>query len=219
MEYFMGFDFSSLTAREKKEAVALVIHLQTMLAYQQLAMETYNDAAVVATGEEIPRGTEIFGRPDFTINNPTLIVNYVIPAINKKIEIFHLMETKHQEASFLALENFHQPYQEMTSAIIALSDRARLQHQVFTDWAYKGVSNFDVNKLDKNESEATKRAIFSLNELIKQIGLTSDEFLDIVQDSMNFVRISIELAPLSKDLFRSIYMRGLTGEIVRYFKD
>ncbi|MFC1971575.1 hypothetical protein ACFLV0_06610 [Chloroflexota bacterium] len=47
----MGLFSKRLSGSYKEEAIALVRHLQTMLAYQQLAMETYNDAAASIAGE------------------------------------------------------------------------------------------------------------------------------------------------------------------------
>lgn len=92
----------------------MVRHLQTMLAYQQLTMETYNDAAAIAAGK-LPYGGES-NRPYFTFSDPTLVARYVLPAIAKKIEIFQFMETKHQEASALATANLKKPYQEQRAA-------------------------------------------------------------------------------------------------------
>ena len=75
-------------------------------------------------------------------------------------------------------------------------------------------------RLDVYELAAIDRAIKALNELIfKKIRLTRDEWLDIVQEAFNSVRASLKLIPLSKDTFRSQYMRGISGEHARFFKD
>ncbi len=215
----MGLFSRRLTDSQKKEALALVNHLQTMLAYQQLAMEIYNDAVANDTGE-IPHGGEVTERINVTFSSPILVAKYAIPALEKKIEIFELMETKHREASVLETANFQQPYKEMTAAIGAMMDRARFMHQGFKQWVNNEVTNINVTGLDGNELAALDRAIKSLNELIfKKLGLTSDEWLDIVQKSTNSVRASVKLMPLTKDIFRSRYMSGINGEHVRFYSD
>jgi hypothetical protein len=215
----MGLFSRRLTDSQKKEALALVNHLQTMLAYQQLAMEIYNDAVANDTGE-IPHGGEVTERTNVTFSSPFIVAKYAIPALEKKIEIFELMETKHREASVLETANFQQPYKEMTVAISAMMDRARFMHQGFKQWVNNEVTNIDVTGLDGNELAAVDRAIKSLNELIfKKLGLTSDEWLDIVQKSTNYVRASVKLMPLTKEIFRSRYMSGINGEHVRFYSD
>ena len=122
----MGWFSNRLSGSQKEEALAMVRHLQTMFAYQQLAMETYNDAAAIASvAGKIPYGAEVIQRAYLNFSNPTLVAQYVIPAIAKKIEIFQLMETKHREVSVLATANLQKPYQEMTAAINAMLERAR----------------------------------------------------------------------------------------------
>jgi hypothetical protein len=215
----MGLFSRRLTDSQKKEALALVNHLQTMLAYQQLAMEIYNDAVANDTGE-IPHGGEVTERTNVTFSSPFIVAKYAIPALEKKIEIFELMETKHREASVLETANFQQPYKEMTVAISEMMDRARFMRQGFKQWVNNEVTNIDVTGLDGNELAAVDRAIKSLNELIfKKLGLTSDEWLDIVQKSTNYVRASVKLMPLTKEIFRSRYMSGINGEHVRFYSD
>jgi hypothetical protein len=209
-----------LSDNEKEEALALVNHLQTMLSYQQLAMEIFNDTASSSTGTKIPQGGEVFRRTGFISYNPAIVARYIIPALEKKIEIYQLIEIKHREASVLAAENLQQPYQDMTSLINAMLDRARFMHQGFKQWVNNEIMNFNATILDEDERVAMYRAINSLNELIyKKIGLTYDEWLDIDQKSINSVRVSVKLIPLTKDIFRSRFMRALTGESVRYFSD
>ncbi len=217
----MGWFSNRLSGSQKEEALAMVRHLQTMLAYQQLAMETYNDAAAIAMGDvKIPYGAELTQRAQFNFSNPTLVAQYVTPAIAKKIEIFQLMETKHREMSVLANANLQNPYQEMTAAINAMLERARYQYQGFQQWVNNPQVDIDTVRLDRDELAATDRAIKALNELIfKKIRLTRDEWLDIVQEAFNSVRASLRLIPLSRDTFRSQYMRGISGEHVRFFND
>jgi hypothetical protein len=60
----------------------------------------------------------------------------------------------------------------------------------------------------------------ALNNLIyEKIGLTPDQWLDIVWEAFNSVRDSLGLAPLDSDVFRSLYFSGLQGKRVRFFSD
>jgi len=217
----MGWFSKRLSGSQKEEALVMVRHLQTMLAYQQLAMETYNDAAAIASGR-IPHGSELI-QLSFYFSNRALLAQYVIPAVARKIEIFQSIEMKHREVSVLATGNLKKPYEKMTAAINAWLERARYQYHVFQQWVSNtqvDLDTLDTVRLDKYELAATDRALKALNDLIfRKIRLTQDEWFDIVQESFNSVRASLKLAPLTKKTFRSRFMQGLSGEQVRFFKD
>jgi hypothetical protein len=214
----MGWFSKRLSGSQKEEALTMARHLQTMVAYQQLAMETYNDAAAIASGR-IPHGSELTHRSVY-FSDPALVAQYVIPAVAKKIEIFQSIEMKHREVSVLATANLKVPYQEMTAAINAWLERARYQYHVFQQWVNNPQVDIDTVRLDRYELAATDRALKALNDLIfRNIRLTRDEWLDIVQEAFNSVRASLKLVPLSKDTFRSQHMGLISGEQVRFFKD
>ena len=194
----------------------LVRHLQGMLAYQQLAMEIHNDAFAAVVGDP-PRGAEVWARQKAVFSSPTLVSEYIVPALKRKIEILQLMETKHQLASALAPAKLQLPYQEMTSAIRAMLDRAHLQYDGWTQWVQSPQTAVDVVRLDKPELLAIDRAINALNDLIKRVGLTPDEWMDLNREAFNSVRTSLGLVPLDRDVFRSRYSHGLKGERVRFF--
>lgn len=215
----MGFFSRKLSGSQKEEALALVRHLQGILAYQQLAMEIYNDAFAAVAGEP-PLGAEVWERPLAVFNSPELVSKHIIPALEKKIEILKLMETKHQSASALATAKLRLPYQEMTSAIRVMLDRAQSQYDGFTQWVQGSQTFVDSTRLDEAETLALDRALKVLNNLIyERIGLTPDEWLDIVREATNSVRDSLGLVPLDRDAFRSLYLSGLQGERVRLFGD
>jgi hypothetical protein len=215
----MGWFSRKLPDSEKEGALALVRHLQGILAYQQLAMETYNDAFAAIAGEP-PLGAEAWNRPQAVFDKPELVSKYIIPALEKKIEILKLMETKHQSASTMATSKFLLPYQEMTSAIQAMLDRAHLQYDGFTQLVRGSQTFSDSTSLDEAETLAIDRAVMALNNLIyEKIGLTPDQWLDIVWEAFNSVRDSLGLAPLDNDVFRSLYFSGLQGKRVRFFSD
>jgi hypothetical protein len=206
-----------LSDSQKEDALAMVRHLQTMLAYQQLAMETYNDDAAMAA-TEVQYGDELTRRGSLSFHQPSLVVQEVIPAVAKKIEIFQLMEMRHREMSSLATASLRKPYEEMAAAIERMLERARLQYDGFQQWVNNPEVYVDTTRLDRDERAAIDRAVKALNELIaKKSGLTQDEWLDIVQESFNSVRASLELMPLGKDVFRSQYMGLISGECPRFF--
>jgi len=214
----MGWFSRKLPDSEKEGALVLVCHLQEMLAYQQLTMETYNDAFVAVAGDP-PHGAEVWARPEVAFYSPALVSDIIVPALEKKIEILKLMETKHQLASALVPSKLQVPYQEMTSAIRVALDRAQLQYNGFTRWVQSPQTAVNVTRLDKPERLAADRAIKALNDLIKRLGSTSDEWMDINQEAFNSVRTYLGLVPLDRDVFRSRYFLGLTGERVRFFGD
>jgi hypothetical protein len=214
----MGWFSRQLPDSQKEGALALVRHLHEMVAYQQLAMEINNDAFAAVVGDA-PHGAEVWTRHQATFPSPTLASEYIIPALERKIQILQLMERKHQLASALALAKLQLPYQEMTSAIRAMLGRAHLMYDGFMRWVQSPQTDVDVVRLDEPELLAIDRSINSLNNLIKRIGLTPDEWMDIVQEAFNSVRTSLGLVPLDRDVFRSRYFRGLEGERVRFFGD
>lgn len=214
----MGWFSRKVPNREKEGALALVRHLQRMLAYQQLAMETYNDAVASVVGEP-PHGAEVWGHAQTTFSSPVLVAEYVIPALEKKIEILQLMEAQHQKTEHLATAKLAQPYQAMTSAIRTALDRAQLQYQGFTRWVRSPQTAVDVTRLDGPEFTAVGRAASALNDLIKRVALTTEEWIEVNREAFNSVRASVELPPLDREAFRSRYFRGLTGERVRFFAD
>ncbi|MCJ7791791.1 MAG: hypothetical protein MUP49_05240 [Dehalococcoidia bacterium] len=214
----MGWFSRQLPDSEKEGAVALVRHLQEMLAYQQLAMETYNDALAAIAGDP-PPGAEVWKRATADFSSPALVSEYVIPALAKKIEIIQLMETKHKLKSTLVPVKLQLPYQTMTSAISVMLERAHLQYDEFTQWIQNPQTAVNVRRLDKPELSAIDRAVKALNDLIKRVGLTPDEWMDLNQQVFNSVRTSLGLVPLDRDVFCSRYFRGLSGERVHFFSD
>lgn len=174
----MGLFSRHLSGSQKEQALAMVRHLQTMLAYQHLATETYNDATVIVAGK-LPHGAEVAQRAYVEFSDPGLVAQYLIPAVTTKIEILELIETKHREASVLATGSLQRPYEEMTAAINVMLDRARYQKHGFEEWVNDPQVEIDALRtvrFDVDERAAMDRAVEALNELIvKKVGLTADE--------------------------------------------
>lgn len=205
---------------ERAQCLALVRHLQEILAYQQLATETFNDACAVASGYLPPGAEQGPMRASVSLSNPSLVSEYVIPALEKKMQILRLMEEKHKLASELAAAKHHEAYQEMTVAIRVMIERAYLQYIALTRWIRNPQEVTDTGPWDEKELSAVVRAVKALNDLIfKKLGLPLEEWLSINCDAFNSVRSYLGLPPLEKDIFCSRYFRGLAGETVRFFSE
>jgi hypothetical protein len=89
----------------------------------------------------------------------------------------------------------------------------------FTRWIQSPQTTADVRHLDKPELLAMHRAVRALNNLIKKVGLTHNEWMDLRRESFNSVRTYLGLLPLDMEVFHSKYFRILKGERVRFFGD
>jgi hypothetical protein len=214
----MGWFSKGLSGKQKEEALVMIRHLQTALAYQQLAMETINDALASVVGDA-PVGAEVWARHKGYFNNPALVETKVMPSLERKIEIIRLMENENQLASKYAKGELSKPYQKMKSCIGIVLERADMQHQGWAEWIKRPEKPVDVSKLDMAERSAINVAVIALNELIQKVGLTTEEWLDIATGATNTVRDSIGLRPLDTESFRSSFIRGINGEKVRYFSE
>jgi hypothetical protein len=76
----MGWFSKQLPDSQKEGALVLVRHLQEMLAYQQLAMEIYNDACAAVVGGP-PHGAEVWARAKLAFSSPALVSEYIVPAL------------------------------------------------------------------------------------------------------------------------------------------
>lgn len=207
----------SLRKADKDAAELLIRHLQKMWAYQQLSMEIYNDAFALAAGIPPPSG-EALGRPQpATFTSPAAASQYVIPALERKMGVIRSMTEQHEQASQLVTKNSRQSYNDATSAIRLMLDRAHLQHEGFTSWIQDPTLDVETTRLDAPESAAVERALRSLNLLIKRVGLTTDDWMEINRGAFNDVRAADGLPPLDHEKFRSMYLDLLNGERVRFF--
>ncbi|MBF8266953.1 MAG: hypothetical protein HW388_461 [Dehalococcoidia bacterium] len=123
----------SQLASKRDEAISLIRHLQKMLAYQQLSMERYNGAAALASGSPPGSGMAV-ERPLFSVQSRTLVSQYMIPALEYKIELICSMKDEHEQVGQLVTEEIRRPYDEMSVAINMMLERANLQYQGFTSF-------------------------------------------------------------------------------------
>jgi len=207
-----------LSGSGKRAALDLIRHLQTMYAYQQLAMERFNDAQALAARSETPAGEGLV-RWQVPIWDRAAVIRYVIPALETKIEILAEMEREHHAVAGLAVGPMTQTYNDFKSALTVLQERARLQYQGFTAWSQDPSREADITSLDAAEEAAMTRSTESLNGLIAKAGLKEEAWLDICCEAFNTVRASVGLSPMSGDDHRSRFFAGLAGMPARFFRD
>jgi hypothetical protein len=66
-----------------------------MSAFQQLAMESYNDA-LLKVSASASAGDELFVRGQAKVEDLTLVAQYLLPAAEHKVEILETMEGEHR---------------------------------------------------------------------------------------------------------------------------
>ncbi len=214
----MGLFSSGLSGADKAHAITLIKQLQTIVAYQQLSMEIYNDAVYSLIGTP-GEGDEIFNRPISNFGDPKMVDGVVIPALKEKIQIIQLMNTMLLSVKDYSDGTLRKPYEDMSLLIRTSLERANHQYEEMTKWILN--PQLDTNPLSHDQAEmyAMTNAMASLNDLISQAGLSSEKWLGIVYDAFNNVRAYRKLAPFSQEIFLSRYMRGMKGERVRFFTD
>ena len=213
--------FFSLSPPISPAARPLIGHLQKMLTYQQLALEIYNDALASVSGAL--NQDEVVSRPQVSLPNPAIVSEYLLPALQRKIEIIRSMEDQHNAAEELVgqdLKNLRPPYEDMKSAIHLMLQRAQLQLKGFTSWIANPSDETDTTSLDGPELQAIDQAIMTLNALIfEKVGLTNEEWMEVNRHAFDDVRGAVGLSPLSQAEFHNRYSRGVVGEHVRFFSD
>ncbi len=211
---------SGLSGSDKAIAVALIRHCQTMFAYQQLAMERYNDALAFATGAGTPTNEGLY-RPQADVADPTSVIAYVLPALEEKVGIFGLMEGQHRAAARPTETLSARVYDECTSLISVLQQRTALQHQGFVAWSNDPALDVgdEMTRLDSAENAALNQSAASLNELIAKVGMKREAWLQVNCAAFNTVRASIGLPPMTDFDFQRRFAGGMMGMPARFFTD
>jgi hypothetical protein len=212
---------SGLSGSEKRVALELIRHLQTMYAYQQFAMERVNDAGAVAAGTGTPTDEGLV-RPQMLLWQPRAVAEYVLPALQTKLETLALMDKQHR-AFFCepGVGPIRLAYDDFTSLLAIMRERATLQYEGFNAWSKDPSLETDVSGLDSAESAALNKSVASLNDLIAKAGLRVNEepWLELNCEAFNAVRGSVGLPPLSGPDFRRRYFGGMAGRPARFFRD
>jgi len=209
-----------LTGSDATLAIEVIRHLQTQMALQQLAMETYNTALTMA-GSEVDKGDEMFVRGTGIVSDPHLGAQYLLPALEKKVDIAEVMQREHRAFQVADRpKKARQAYERWTDLLAVFLARARLQLTCWNDWVDN--PSRDVSKrstaLDQAESESMNVAIRELNELIEQAGLSGEPWFSINCAAFNDARNRIGLPPLTETDFRAKFLQGLTGGRPRFFE-
>ena len=205
-----------ISPHQKEEALSLVFHLQKMLAYQQLAMETVNDSVYTVTGS--PTSNEL-RHASAWLGSPDLVDRYVLPALRQKYRILEKLHEEHKAFGRPAIPKHAELYELFSTFSIVMMERGKLQIQQLTEWVMNPSVEADSSRLDEVESEAMGRLLQGLNNFIRKHGLSNDDFLRINCDVCNSVRQSIGLAPLALGDFTARYFAGMSGIRARFFTD
>ena len=215
---------SPLSDADRESGLALIRHLQTMFAYQQLSVETYNDAlAEIAGIEAFPPHSEGLspeglGRPSVQLSNPEAVVEVMIPALDEKRKILAKMRLDHEAMGRPAAPELRDVYDDFSALLGLMQERAKVQ----TDAALAFVDaptyqSPATDQLDAAEYAAQLKSAASLNDLISKIGLEIDDWLVLNRDCFNAVRATVGLPSMSDDDYRTTFYAGLAGRPVRYF--
>ncbi len=214
---------SRLSDADRESGLALIRHLQTMFAYQQLSTETYNDAlAEIAGIEAPPPRSEGLGRPSVQLSNPEAIVEAIvevmIPALDQKRKILAKMRLDHEAMRRPAAPELRDAYDDFSALLGLMQERGKAQTDAALAYAdaptYQGLAT---DQLDAAEHAALLKSTASLNDLISKIGLKKDDWLVLNRDCFNAVRATVGLPPMSDDSYRATFYAGLAGQPVRFF--
>ena len=208
-----------LRGKDKVQAVRLIRHLQTQIALQQLAMETFNDGLALAAAT-FEAGDEMFNLPKGLFQNPSLVAKYTLPASERKAAITEEMLSEHQafDVSGLPKEAL-KVYSLATESLNVTIGRARLQLTCLRDWVDNPIIDVyeRMSSLDGAEMATFLATVTALNRLIERAGLSGDPWLAIVHEAFNDVRGRVGLSPLSATDFRARQLQGMAGGRARFF--
>lgn len=207
---------SRMSARDKESGLALIRHLQKMLAYQQLTMEGYNDAVAFAAGVGTPTNEGLL-RLRATVSDTSAVTEHVLPALRAKQQVLKSMETEHTNMGQPTTDTLKRAYDDFSRSLRVMQERTRLQYDGFSAWVEDQTLAVETSRLDAAEQQAMDQALGSLNELIRKVGVDRNAWLDLVCDAFNAVRESVGLLPMPAQEFRTIYLGGLAGKPARFF--
>lgn len=201
-------------------ATQVVRHLQTQMALQQLAKETYDTAMSMAASSVNTSGS-VLVRDIAAIVDPDLVDQYLVPATETKVDIIMKMDAEHREFHDVQkADKGHDAYEEWTKFLTVYLARARLQLECWKE--YVGDPSLDleerINSLDQAEHASMMVSITALNQLIKRAGLEGEPWLTINCAAFNDVRNRIGLPPLPEPEFRARFYKGVAGEPCSFFE-
>ena len=209
-----------LTGKDAAESMQLIRHLQTQMALQHLAMETYNTGLFMAASNVNP-GDDVSVRGMATIVDPSFAEKQIVPAAEKKVDIAEAMLEEHQ--GFQAVqkpEKSQEAYNKWADFAIIHLARARLQLETWKEWVASpslNVAGLEVRRssLDQAEHNSMTAALDALNRLGRSLG-----FLERVPASFtafNEVWSRLGLSQLTAPDFEARINGALAGESIRFF--
>jgi hypothetical protein len=208
-----------LDPAERAILLAVIRHLQTQVALQQLTMEIYNDAMALSAqaanfGDEMSPGAKAF------LSDPRLVEEHLLPTAMRKVAITESMLEEHTPfnhedfpgEAIAALDK----WSEVLGVMLA---RARLQLTCINDWLknLSPVTYERMTSLDQAEFESSGQAINELNGLVRRVGLDRDAWFVVNWGAFNSVRARMGLSPLTRTDFNARMLQGQAGGRARFF--
>ena len=217
----MPWPFSRrLTGKSAEIATQVVRHLQTQVALQQLAKETYDTAMSKAAGSVNMSGS-VLVRDIGTIVDPGPVDQYLVPATETKVDFIKKMDAEHRAFNAIQQANkSHDAYESWTKFLTLALARSQLQLECWKDYVSDPSLDLSerINSLDEAEDASLMVSLTALNQLIKRAGLEGEPWLTINCAAFNDVRNRIELPPLTEPEFRSRFYKGMAGEPTSFFE-
>lgn len=208
---------SRISPEENAQALRLIVHLQKMLAYQQLSMEVLNDSVGAIT--EIP--TNEVERPEAFLDstNQVEFEQNVLPALQRKLNILEKLSEEHKAFCRPVIPQHADIYDLFSEFFTALTERGKLQITKGKKWVANPNVDVDASRLDEVEKQSMSKSLPALNKLIMKHGLSNEDFLQINCEAFNSIREFVGLAPLPLVEFVSRYFAGMSGQRARFFTD
>ncbi len=177
---------------DRNAILAFVRHCQSLIAWQQLAMELVNDGLERAA-EQFAAGDELLVRSLGGVSSPELARVRMLPALEEKVRILTSVYSTHESVhgGLLTSATTHLGSKLMLDAVSVWLARGHLQLQCWTAWTQDPSIDLSerISALDSDEMHRTGIALHELNSLIQRIGLERNEFLEVNRQAFNLVPI------------------------------
>jgi len=201
---------------EKSQAIALVQHVQTIYAYQQLTMELYNDALLRAGIRS--HGRELAHRTGIGQTTNADVERLVLPASQAKMGLVKRMTEIHGAFGRPTSPSLQPAYDDCSRFLESMRKRAEAQYASINEWlGNPAAAGFETLRLDNEERLALDKSIQTLNALIEASRLDPEAWSVLNCAAFNSVRSSQGLTPLTQQEFQERYFTGMAGGTARFF--
>lgn len=208
------------TAKPSTDDKRFIARCQLLIAYQQHAMEVFNDAGAVAADE--PPQADFIAPYSVQLHDPDRVRALLIPAMEKKRAILGEMRRLHQDYGVPAHDSHERVYHLMGNLIDVLEARAEEQQRNLDRWVSDPAfypADVTSAETDQHERTASFTAILALNGLVSAKGLAGEPLLNISWTVFNEARAHSGLPALPKNEFRRRYLTVLAGQRALFFSD